>query len=194
MSEFAVVTANRRKAAAAIDALCRRGIAARHVHAPLTEIQDDDLGEIARSKAEQAKKLVGGPVLVEDGGLYIRALNGFPGAYTAYVLRTIGVEGLLSLLEREERDRGAVLASRVAYADAEGRISVFADESNVLQVARAASRSDAIEGWSSLWRILVPPGETAPYPEIPEPRRRAFDSYRERCSALSSFAEWYRGS
>lgn len=145
MIELAVVTSNSRKAAAVMDALRQRGIAARHVQAPLTEIQDDDVGAIARAKAEQASAIVGGPVVVEDGGLYIPALDGFPGPYTAYALRTIGVEGLLAV-SRGLSDRRAVLASRVAYADGRGGITVFADDTNVLQIARAACADDAPRG------------------------------------------------
>jgi len=37
--------------------------------------------------------------LVEDAGLFVDALNGFPGVYSSYVLETIGNEGVLKLLE-----------------------------------------------------------------------------------------------
>ena len=38
-------------------------------------------------------------ILVEDAGLFIDALNGFPGVYSAYALETIGYNGILRLLE-----------------------------------------------------------------------------------------------
>jgi len=38
-------------------------------------------------------------VLVEDDALYIDALGGFPGPYSEYVYRTIGLRGVLKLLE-----------------------------------------------------------------------------------------------
>ena len=38
-------------------------------------------------------------LLVEDAGLFINALNGFPGVYSSYVLETLGVHGVLTLME-----------------------------------------------------------------------------------------------
>ena len=38
-------------------------------------------------------------VLVEDAGLFVSALNGFPGVYSSYVLDTLGCSGILRLLE-----------------------------------------------------------------------------------------------
>lgn len=37
--------------------------------------------------------------LVEDSGLFIDSLGGFPGVYSAYIYRTVGLEGILRLLD-----------------------------------------------------------------------------------------------
>lgn len=42
------------------------------------EIQSDDLKEIAKTSASDAAKKTNIPVFVEDAGLFINALNGFP--------------------------------------------------------------------------------------------------------------------
>ena len=39
------------------------------------------------------------PLLVEDAGLFVEALNGFPGPYSSYVYKTIGWKGILKLME-----------------------------------------------------------------------------------------------
>ncbi len=45
------------------------------------------------------------PLLVEDAGLFIKALNGFPGPFSSYVFKTIGWKGILKLMEGvKERD------------------------------------------------------------------------------------------
>ena len=44
--------------------------------------------------------------MVEDAGLFVDHLNGFPGVYSAYVLKTIGCEGMLRLM-CEKPARGA---------------------------------------------------------------------------------------
>ena len=59
--------------------------------------------EVARAKINQAlEHFIGGNtqdmVLVEDAGLFVSALNGFPGVYSSYVLDTL-VQRILRLLE-----------------------------------------------------------------------------------------------
>lgn len=71
----------------------------------IVEPQADTLEEVAQSKIAQAlSHLPNGEqsedmVLVEDAGLFIDALNGFPGVYSAYALETIGYNGILRLLD-----------------------------------------------------------------------------------------------
>ena len=53
------------------------------------EIQNDDLSEIALNSAIEIlnkKKL---KIIVEDSGLFIDSLQGFPGPYSSYVYRKI---------------------------------------------------------------------------------------------------------
>lgn len=94
-----------------------------HVKLDLPEYRGDDVGEIARGKAKSAYEAVGGSLIVDDTGFFIAALNGFPGAYAAFVLDTIGMEGILKLMEGVE-ERSAYFETAVAYADDEG-IYVF---------------------------------------------------------------------
>ena len=69
------------------------------------EIQADDLVKIAKVAALNAYMNVGKPLLVEDAGLFIEALNGFPGPYSSYVFKTIGYTGILKLLENVKNRR-----------------------------------------------------------------------------------------
>ena len=80
----------------------------------LREIQADALEEIAAEKAREACRRVNGPAMVEDTGLFIDSLNGFPGPYSAYVFHTVGNEGVLRLLEGAS-DRFATFQSVFAY-------------------------------------------------------------------------------
>ncbi|MFW5956422.1 MAG: RdgB/HAM1 family non-canonical purine NTP pyrophosphatase [Halorhabdus sp.] len=81
-----------------------------------TEIQSDDLGDIAARGAREAYRDVGEPVIVEDSGLFVDALDGFPGPYSAYVEDTLGIDRVWHLVELEE-DRSAAFRSVVAYCD-----------------------------------------------------------------------------
>ena len=80
------------------------------------EIQSDSLKEIAQTSAINAFKRSGLPIFVEDAGLFIDALNGFPGPYAAYVYKTIHNSGILKLMENVA-NRHAKFQSVIAYLD-----------------------------------------------------------------------------
>ncbi len=76
----------------------------------IIEPQADDLVTVAHSKISQGLALLAGAgradsaLLVEDAGLFIDELGGFPGVYSASILGQIGLDGILALLEgREQR-------------------------------------------------------------------------------------------
>ena len=85
------------------------------------EVQSDMLEEVVLFAARSAG-LPGS--IVEDSGLFVSSLNGFPGPYSSYVYSTIGDAGLLRLMEGVE-DRRAYFESAIAYTDARGNIRVF---------------------------------------------------------------------
>lgn len=81
------------------------GARIRPVRRTLPEPQADSLEEVARSKLAAVRDLPGW-VLVEDSGLFIPSLGGFPGVYSAHIYRIWGLDPILELLRR--RDRRAV--------------------------------------------------------------------------------------
>src|ERR671910_2306385 len=80
----------------------------------LVEIQSDSIEEIARAKAKTAFAKVGRQVIVEDDGLFIDSLGGFPGQYSSFVFRTIGNDGILKLLAGSAK-RSAYFRSLIAF-------------------------------------------------------------------------------
>ncbi|MEM4809819.1 MAG: non-canonical purine NTP pyrophosphatase, partial [Desulfurococcaceae archaeon] len=74
------------------------------------EIQSDRLDDVALASAIFAYLVIRKPILVEDAGLFIKSLNGFPGVYSSFVYKTIGINGVLKLLENIE-DRTACFES-----------------------------------------------------------------------------------
>ncbi len=78
------------------------------------EIQDENIENIAKASAVYAVEKCNLPVIVEDAGLHIYALKGFPGVYSSYVYRTIGNEGILKLLDNVD-NRKAYFQSVVAF-------------------------------------------------------------------------------
>ncbi|WP_243668731.1 Kae1-associated serine/threonine protein kinase, partial [Methanoculleus chikugoensis] len=105
--------------------LCGGVLTVEHVALECPEFRHADVGgEIARGKAEFAYKTLSRPLIVDDTGLFVDALGGFPpGPYAAYVHDTIGNAGILKLLEGVE-DRNARFETAIAFAREDG-IRVF---------------------------------------------------------------------
>lgn len=80
------------------------------------EIQADTLEEVAIYGMNEVMTRLKEPVMLEDAGLFIEALDGFPGVYSAYVQKTIGNGGILKLMDGI-RDRRAFFKSVVLYAE-----------------------------------------------------------------------------
>lgn len=83
------------------------------------EIQDNDIDKIAIFAALNAYQIIKEPLLVDDSALYIRSLNNFPGAYTSFVFQTIGIKGILKLMEGVN-DRYAIFKTSLVYVDEKG--------------------------------------------------------------------------
>jgi XTP/dITP diphosphohydrolase len=92
-----------------------------------TEIQADTLDEVASFGMKEVVTRLQGPVMLEDAGLFIDALKGFPGVYSAYVQKTIGNQGILRLMENVP-DRKAYFRSVVAYVEPGKEPIMFAGE------------------------------------------------------------------
>ena len=90
------MTSNQGKVDEAREHFSHHGIAVRQFEFEADEPQADNLEVVALSKIEQAIPHLPSPddmLLVEDAGLFIDALNGFPGVYSSYVLETLDVHG-----------------------------------------------------------------------------------------------------
>ena len=68
----------------------------------LNEPRSDDIQEIATAKVKQAYEIVKKPCIALDTGFFIDELNGFPKAFVNFSLDTIGIDGILKLMEGKE--------------------------------------------------------------------------------------------
>lgn len=80
------------------------------------EPQHHQLEVVAQSKLDQVQSFLRSKgeianVLVEDAGLFIDALDGFPGIYSSYVFDTIGLDGIVRLLAHLESENPIQLRS-----------------------------------------------------------------------------------
>ena len=144
-----------------------------------TEVQSDDLEEIAVRGATEAFDGLGGKdsVLVDDSGLFVDALGGFPGPYSAYVEDTVGVERLWRLAEGEE-NRRAHFRTVLAYCDGERTETFVGSVGGTL----VAPRGEGGFGYDPIFEYN---GET-----MAEMSTDAKNSISHRGRALAEFAEW----
>lgn len=87
------------------------------------ELKSDRLEDIATFAAERIRESFDRPFFVEDSGLFVEALNGFPGPYSSGIFRQIGLEGLLKLM-RGASNRTATFRSVIAFSMHETEIEL----------------------------------------------------------------------
>ncbi len=87
-----------------------------HIKMEYKELRSDNPEEIAKESAKRLAEEMKIPVVVEDSGLFIKALNDFPGTCSSYIHKRIGLKGILKLMENIE-DRNCTYKSAVAYCE-----------------------------------------------------------------------------
>jgi XTP/dITP diphosphohydrolase len=117
-----MVTSNANKAVE-VAAFFKGALEVTHVALEIPENRSDDVSEIAKGKAQYAYDRLKTPLIVDDTGLSIDALNGFPGPYAAYVLHTLGNTGIQKLIDGV-KNRNAHFTTAIAYVDKSG-VRVF---------------------------------------------------------------------
>ncbi len=155
------------------------GIEVEKLEAEKTEVQHEDVAVIARKAAESLCRHYGDFTVVEDTGLYIDALSGFPGPYAEYVYRTIGIEGVLKLLSGVE-DRRATFTCAAAICIS-GVVKVFTGSSRGVIAERP--RGTGGFGYDP---IFIPEGYTSTFAELGVEKNKI--SHRAR--AFTALGVW----
>jgi len=177
-----VATGNRKKFEEIRLLLDSYGLRAVRTRGKDVEIQHDDVRVVAETALKEALKHRSEALLIEDAGLYVGALKGFPGAYSSYVFRTIGGNGLLRLLSGEKR-REAEFRSAVAYGEADGSIWLF--EGRVRGTIAGTPRGTGGFGFDP---IFVPESSPKTFAEMPIEEKNRIS---HRALAMTAFAKWY---
>ncbi|MCL4345189.1 MAG: XTP/dITP diphosphatase [Candidatus Thermoplasmatota archaeon] len=112
------VTSNEHKFREISAFLAMHGDECEWVRMKYEEIQDDTTESISLASARFLRGKVPEPFFLEDTGLYIDSLKGFPGPYSSYVQSTIGNSGILSLLK--EKGREASFRTVISYVSGDG--------------------------------------------------------------------------
>ncbi|MFH1821427.1 MAG: XTP/dITP diphosphatase [Methanobacteriota archaeon] len=178
------VTSNLNKFEEVSELAARRGIGVVHHKFNYTEVQADELEEVARLSVIDVSAELGQPCFIEDAGLFVQALHGFPGPYSKYVFHTIGNRGLLKLMNGEE-NRGAEFRSAVGYCEPGKEPKIFIGK--VVGNLAEATRGKAGFGFDP---IFVPhEGDGRTFAEMATAEKNHF-SHRAR--AVDSFLNWFK--
>jgi XTP/dITP diphosphohydrolase len=160
-----------------------QGIQIRQLKRAKVEIQDYRLEKIARHAVIAASVDHPGLLLVEDSGLFIDALKGFPGPFSSYVYETIGLKGILGLLEG--RSRSAYFQTSIAVGSTSLRPRTFTGV-----VRGSISREIAGSAGFGYDPIFIPKGSRETFGQSTAEFKNE-NSHRAR--AFLKFAKWYRG-
>lgn len=171
------VSSNKNKFNEAKNILSKDGINLGFFKNSLKEIQADSLKEIAAQKADEAYRLIQKPLIIEDAGLFIESLNGFPGPFSSYVFKTIGNLGILRLVKT---NRKAKFQSVIAYCDNKHGIVLFDSK-----VEGKISKSSMGKGWG-YDPIFIPHSHNKTYAMLANK-----NEISHRYKALKKFSNWF---
>ena len=169
MEEIVFVTHNKGKIASAQRAL--KNVNVKIFEYDLDEPRSDDVKFISKKKVMEAYELVKTPCISMDSGFWIDALNGFPKAFVNFSLDTIGIDGILKLMDGKELHQ--------FMGRHEGSI------------AKEILGNDTNKKWSDLWYIYKPQGYNKTLAEMTDEERENRIRY-DSVSSLDVFAEWFK--
>lgn len=183
---FVVVTSNKGKAKEFEEIFSKYGLRFRVEPMKTPELQATDLKLIAENSALYAYDVLREPVMVEDAGLFINALKGFPGPFSSYAFKTIGVDGIIRLLEGVE-DRRAKFVSVIAfYSPITEPVRFFIGE--VEGFISKEPRGSKGFGFDPIFIPAEGDGRTFGEMEVSEKNR-----FSHRARSARKFAEWIKG-
>ena len=181
MRKIIFVTGNPHKVREAGDILSHLGITVEQNNCGYPELQEDELEPIASFGARWAADKLDSEVMVDDSGLFIEALGGFPGPYSAYVSDTLGNANILKLMEGET-NRKAVFRCVIGYCRPGREPYLFSGEA-AGEIAYEMRGSGGF-GYDPIFKV----GGVA-FGEMGEEEKNMLS---HRYAALSKFARWLK--
>ena len=142
----------------------------------LEEIQSNSIKDISIVKAQDAFSKCKKPLIIEDDGLFIDSLNGFPGPYSSYVFKTVGNAGILDILKQK---RIAKFISVITYCDKKTLQSFTAKLDGTI------SKNQKGNGWG-YDPIFIPKNMKKTFAELHDKNELS-----HRYKALKKFSNWY---
>ncbi|KAK0635187.1 putative inosine triphosphate pyrophosphatase [Bombardia bombarda] len=145
----------------------------------LIEIQGT-LEEVTLDKCRRAADLIQGPVLVEDTCLCFNALDGLPGPYIKWFMKSLGHQGLNNLLAAYT-DKSAKAVCTFAYSPGPGHEPLLFQ--GITDGKIVPPRGPAFFGWDAIFEYE---GET--YAEMDKAKK---NTVSHRFRALEKLQAWF---
>jgi XTP/dITP diphosphohydrolase len=146
------------------------------------EIQHTNLEEISKAALTLIVPNTDKLVFVEDSGLFIHELNGFPGPYSSYVFETLGVEGILKLLI-DSKSRKAEFRSSVSFGTKGKILATFSSVTEGTLTTQARG-----ENGFGFDPIFIPMWANRTFGQMELKEKTV---YSHRSKALKKLALWY---
>jgi len=176
------ITGNQHKVKEAQGIFQKLGITLEHADLGYPEIQGN-LEDVARYGAQHAARRLKKPVIVEDAGLFIKALKWFPGTYSSYVQDTLGNQGILKLMSNVD-DRYAEFRSVVGFCTPKTEPKVF------LGAVKGHIGYEEKGNYGFAYDpLFCPEGYAKSFGELTRAEKNEFSHRRE---SLEKFALWYK--
>lgn len=186
MKEVVFVTHNKGKIAEAQKIL--DGINLKIYEHEVDEPRSDDIKYISKHKVMEAYKLVNKPCISLDCGFWIDELDGFPRAFVNFALDTIGIQGILKLMEGKE-SRSCRFTECLSYYDGNELYQFMGKHEGNLSTEILGKDTD--KKWSDLWYIYKPYGYDKTLAQMTEDERLNRKKYGS-VNSIREFAKWYK--
>lgn len=189
MKQIRFATTNLGKVNSLTNVLSEYGIEVIHENMELPESRAADPQDVVLEKVGAAYARLHKPVVAGDSGFYIHALNGFPGTFINFVLKTIGIEGILKLVEGRARE--CEFRDCLAYCDSsENHPKIF--ESQAFGTLADSPRGEMTEyAWSALALIFIPAGASKTLAEMSPDEYQEFKMQGHKDFYVARFAKWF---
>jgi len=170
MNQITLITSNLNKVRE-FKAVLEPEVRVQHIKLEYPELRSDEPEEIVKLAAKQLADSLCRTVVVEDSGLFIRALSGFPGTSTKYIFNRIGNEGILRIM-KNIKDRTCHYKSAIGYCEHGKKPVSFSG----VEEGRMAQKVRGKFGWGQD-RIFMPKESRMTYGELRNPKRKDAEKY-----------------
>lgn len=177
MYDLYFASSNKHKYEEAKKILSNFGINLKFFKCTLEEIQSNSIKKIASRKAINAFNQCKKPVIIEDDGIFIKSLDGFPGPYSSYVYDTIGNNGILKLVGT---NRQAEFHAVISFCNNKKEPLSF-----TAIIKGKIPKKQLGKGWG-FDPIFIPQGQNKTYGQISNKNELS-----HRYKALKKFANWF---